>query len=162
MGENNKKSFWTSLPGILTGIAAVIAAAGGIFAAYNQASPPSSPSSEPATAPPPSSQQKISCGEQLPGVSLFGTWRWSGTASGTPLTGTFTFEEDCSYNAVPISGYTARDEGRFLVRDSPPSITLTNDLTREEKTYLLTDISENSFHASSPDLTVNLDFFRAK
>jgi hypothetical protein len=35
MGDENKKSFWTSLPGILTGVAAVIVAVGGILAAYN-------------------------------------------------------------------------------------------------------------------------------
>ena len=45
MGDENKKSFWTSLPGILTGVAAVIVAVTGILAAYNHVAPPSSPPS---------------------------------------------------------------------------------------------------------------------
>ena len=81
MGDDTKKSFWTSLPGILTGIAAVIVAVGGILAAYNHVIP-SSPSSSPSASSPLSSSQQVVCGTQLPGVALFGTWRWAGTVYG--------------------------------------------------------------------------------
>jgi hypothetical protein len=33
-GEDNKKSFWSTIPGILTGIAAVLTAIGGLIVAY--------------------------------------------------------------------------------------------------------------------------------
>jgi hypothetical protein len=101
MGDENKKSFWTSLPGILTGVAAVIAAVGGILAAYNHVAPPPSPPtsppspSNPLSSPSPSSPQVV-CGTQLPGVILFGDWRWSGTVNGSPESGVFTFKNDCT------------------------------------------------------------------
>ena len=65
MGDDNKKSFWTSMPGILTGVAAVIVAVGGKLAAYHvtPSPPPSSPASpslSPTTSPsPPFSKIKI-------------------------------------------------------------------------------------------------------
>jgi hypothetical protein len=175
MGDDNKKSFWTSLPGILTGVAAVIVAVGGILAAYNHVvpSPPPStaPSSSPATSPQPSSPassssspaQQIGCGTHPPRVMLFGSWRWSGTVDGTPESGSFTFNNDCTYVAkVTKSGFTTNDEGKFLVSSSPDaSITLTNKNSGQKHTYIISKPSENSFHASSPDYTVNLDFFRA-
>jgi hypothetical protein len=176
MGDDNKKSFWTSLPGILTGVAAVIAAVTGIVVAYNHGTP-SPPSTSPSsTTPPPTSssstispqpssssstQQQSSCGAQLPGVPLFGSWRWSGTVHDVLESGVFTFKTDCTYSDVPKSGFTTNDEGQFLVNSSPASITLTNKASGEKHTYLISNISENSFHASNPDLTVNLDFFRA-
>ena len=160
MGNDNKKSFWTSLPGILTGVAAVIVAVGGILAAYNHISPPSSPPSSPSN--PPSSSQQVVCGAQLPGVTLFGAWRWSGTVNGSPESGVFTFKNDCTYESK--SGITTNDEGSFLVSSSPSgshSITFTNKITGKTHTYGISNISENSFQASNPDLTIHLDFFRA-
>jgi hypothetical protein len=167
MGDENKKSFWTSLPGILTGVAAVIVAVGGILAAYNHVAPPSSPpsSSLPRSPsnPPPSSPQVV-CGIQLPGVTLFGTWRWAGTVNGSPESGIFTFMSDCTYTNVAKSGITTNDEGSFLVSSSPSgshSITFTNKIAGKTHTYDITSISENSFHASNDDYTINLDFIRA-
>ena len=43
--------------------------------------------------------------------------------------------------------------------DAP--ITLINKASGQKHTYMISKISENSFHASSPDYTVNFDFFRA-
>jgi hypothetical protein len=167
MGDDNKKSFWTSLPGILTGIAAVIVAIGGILAVYNHTTPspptPTSPSPSSTTSSSPSSlQQQSVCGTQLPGVTLFGSWRWSGIVHDAPESGIFTLKNDCTYTDVPKSGFTTNDEGNFLVSYSPDSsITLTNKDSGQKHTYMISKISENSFHASSPDYTVNLDFFRA-
>ena len=183
MGDENKKSFWTSLPGILTGVAAVIVAITGIVAAYNHSTPPpaptapSPPSSLPNTAPPtpsspttssqqssstPSSaQQQSACGAQIPGLTLYGNWRWSGTVHDASQSGVITFKNNCTFTDVPISGFTGKGEGQFLVDSSPASITFTNKDSGEKHTYLISHISENAFHASNPDLTVNLDYFRA-
>jgi hypothetical protein len=153
MGEDSKKSFWTSLPGILTGVAAVVAAIGGILAAQNYETAPT-----PAPTPP----DKIVCGEAIPGTTLFGSWRWSGSSSGTPQQGLFTFESDCTFTNEPTSGIsTGSDEGSFLVSDNPPSITLKNEVSGRETQLSITEISENSFHASSLDNSVNLDFVKA-
>jgi hypothetical protein len=165
MGDENKKSFWTSLPGILTGVAAVIVAVGGILAAYNHVNPPSSsPSLPTSSSNPPSSSQQVVCGTQLPGVTLFGAWRWSGTVNGSPESGVFTFKNDCTYENVAKSGITTNDDGSFLVSSSPSgshSISFTNKITGKTHTYDISSISENSFHASNDDYTVNLDFIRA-
>jgi hypothetical protein len=163
MGDDNKKSFWTSLPGILTGIAAVVAAVGGILATYYHIAPSSSPSSSstPTSSPP----EQFVCGTQLPGVTLFGIWRWSGTVQDATESGIWTFKNDCTYTNVVKSGIIANDEGSFLVSRSSsvatPSITITNKHSGKTHTYLITSISENSFHASTPDYSVNLDFIRA-
>ncbi|MFZ0514391.1 MAG: hypothetical protein WAM14_22495 [Candidatus Nitrosopolaris sp.] len=167
LGDDNKKSFWTSLPGILTGVAAVIVAVGGILAAYNHVAPPSSPpssASNPPSSSPLASSSQVVCGTQLPGVILFGAWRWSGTVNGSPESGVFTFKSDCTYENVAKSGITTNDEGSFLVNSSPyssHSITFTNKITGKTHTYDISNISENSFHASNDDYTVNLDFIRA-
>jgi len=111
----------------------------------------------------PSSPQVV-CGTQLPGVILFGPWRWSGTVNGSPESGVFTFKNDCTYENVAKSGITTNDEGSFLVSSSPSgshSITFTNKITGKTHTYDISSISENSFHASNDDYTVNLDFIRA-
>lgn len=172
MGDDDKKSFWTSLPGVLTGIAAVIVAVGGILAAYNHTITPSSPTSPSSssttppsstTSPSPTSQQFV-CGTQLPGVTLFGIWRWSGTVQDATESGIWTFKNDCTYTNVVKSGIIANDEGSFLVSSSSsatPSITIINKHSGKTHTYLITSISENSFHASSLDYSVNLDFIRA-
>jgi hypothetical protein len=167
MGDDNKKPFWTSLPGILTGIAAVIVAVGGIFTAYNHISPsppPASsplPSTPPASSPSPSSQQVV-CGTQLPGITLFGTWNWFGSNHGVDQSGIFTFKSDCTYTDKAKSGFMTNDEGNFIVSSSSPaSITLTNKISSKEVYFKITNISENSFHAATPDYTVNFDFVKA-
>jgi hypothetical protein len=168
MGDDNKKSFWTSLPGILTGIAAVVVAIGSILAAYNHItpSPPTSTSPSPPSpaSPAPSSSSssplQIACGSQLPGVMLFGSWRWSGTVGGTQESGVFTFKNDCTYTSS-TSGVTGNVEGTYLVSSSPdPSITSTDKNSGQKHIFMISKISENSFHASSPDYTINLDFFK--
>ena len=179
MGDDNKKSFWTSLPGILTGVAAVIVAVGGIIAAYDHVAPSPPPSTvpssssttSPTTSPQPSSPassssspvQQIGCGTHPPRVVLFGNWRWYGTVDGAKESGSFTFNNDCTYVAkVTTSESTTNNEGKFLVSSSPDaSITLTSKNSGQKHTYIISKPSENAFHASSPDDTVNLDFFRA-
>jgi hypothetical protein len=165
--DDNKKSFWTSLPGVLTGIAAVIGAITGIVVAINanhvttpSPSPttplPSPPSSSPSSSP----TQQFACGTQLPGVALFGFWNWFGVEPEGRDSGVITFNSDCTYKNLYTDKTT--NEGRFNVSgSSPASITLTKNISKEKNTYLITDISEKSFHAHSPDLTVNLVFNRA-
>lgn len=46
-----KPGFWSTLPGILTGLAALIASTTGLFAVFNRA--PSAPAAQPASAPAP-------------------------------------------------------------------------------------------------------------
>ncbi len=124
-------------------------------------STPPNTSSQPSASSTSSTQQQNACGSQLPGVTLFGNWRWSGTVHDASESGVFTFKNDCTYSDVPKSGFTTNDEGHFVVDSSPASITLTNKASGEKHVYLITNISDNAFHASNPDLTVNLDFFRA-
>jgi hypothetical protein len=110
----------------------------------------------------PTSEDKIVCGKDLQGITLFGSWRWSGSSSGTPQQGLFTFESDCTFTNKPISGIsTGPDSGSFLVSDNPPSITLKNEVSGRETQLSITEISENPFHASSLDNAVNLDFVKA-
>src|SRR5690349_12693670 len=104
MGDDNKKPFWTSLPGILTGIAAVIVAVGGILTAYNHISPSPSPASSPSL-----SSQQVVCGTQLPGITLFGTWNWFGSNHGVDQSGIFTFKSDCTYTDKAKSGFMTND-----------------------------------------------------
>jgi hypothetical protein len=121
----------------------------------NVVSPQSSPL-------PSSSSQLQQCGTHPPGVMLFGSWRWSGPIYGTQASGIFTFQHDCTYTVDPTAGLSTNDEGTFVVTgSSDASITLTNKVSGEKHTYSVTKISENSFHMSNAENTVNLDFFRA-
>jgi hypothetical protein len=138
MGEDNKKSFWTSLPGILSGIAAVITAVGTIIALH-----PSFIFTSPAQA---------QCGAQIPGVALFGSWRWEGINQGVHQRGLLSFYDDCAYTNVPEMGFKDNQYGHFLVTASPPSITFTY---REPQQFLITNISENSFHGNYDGASIN-------
>ena len=105
-----------------------------------------------------SSQQSV-CDTQLSGVVLFGSWRWSGTVHDASESEVIIFKSDCTYTDIPNLGSTS--EGSFLVSGSHlVSITLTNKVSEEKNTYLISNVSENSFHASNHDYTVNLDFIR--
>jgi hypothetical protein len=160
MGEDNKKSFWTSIPGILTGIAAIIVAIGGIITALHIGSTQSPTPVISPTSTPVSIQSHVACGTQLPGISnLFGSWTWVGTNSGVTQSGLFTFKNDCTYKDIAKSGFTANDEGHFTISDSPTTIKLQNKLGKEH-TYLITKINENSFHLSDLDNIINLDFIK--
>lgn len=99
------------------------------------------------------------CGTQLPGVTLFGSWRWAGTFHGTPQTGLFTFNNNCTYSDIARAGATTfpTDKGNFFVSVSPASINFTNNSGSKHQ-FLITNISENSFHASSPANSAKLDF----
>jgi hypothetical protein len=66
-----KKSFWTTLPGILTGTAAVLTALGALLAALGSAGLLSRPGTTPA-APPPASEPApaiVTTGERSPVVT---------------------------------------------------------------------------------------------
>jgi hypothetical protein len=154
MGEDSKKSFWTSVPGILTGIAAIIVAVGGIYAANESIPTPPVPSSEP------SPQTEAVCGAQLPEVNLFGSWNWVGTNNGVTQAGLLTFKSGCTYTNVAKSGFTGNDEGVFIIDKTHSAIKLQNKVGKE-RTYLMSEISENSFHMSDLDNKVSLDFVRA-
>jgi len=149
------------MSGILTGIAAIIVAIGGILTALHIGSAPSPllpvPSS---TSTSPSKQSQAACGTQLPGVdNLFGGWTWVGTNSGIIQSGLFTFKNDCTYTNVAKAGFTGNDKGHFTISGSPTTIKLQSE-SGNEHTYLITKIYENSFHLSDLDNKVNLDFVR--
>jgi|SoiMethySBSTD1v2_1073268.scaffolds.fasta_scaffold1046349_2 hypothetical protein len=170
MGEGDKKSFWTSIPGILTGLAAVIVAVGSILGALHIiptptttsttpiATPSSSPTSTPVTST--TSSSEAVCGTQLPGVDLFGSWTWIGTNNGATQSGIVTFKDDCTYTGVAKSGFTANDEGHFVVGSSPVTIKLQNKLGNEHN-YLVTQITNKSFQLSDLDNKVSLNFVRS-
>jgi hypothetical protein len=101
------------------------------------------------------------CGAQLPGVNFFGIWRWSGSNSGNPQSGIFTFKEDCTFSNIASSGFKINDEGTFRVSNSPDSIILRNIDSGTETNLLVSALSEDSFHVSTPDNNVNLDFIKA-
>jgi hypothetical protein len=101
------------------------------------------------------------CGTQLTGLTLFGSWRWAGTFQGNPQTGLFTFNNNCTYTDIAKAGSTISDEANFFVSDSPASINFTNKDSGQENHFLITNISENSFHASSRDNTTTLEFTKA-
>lgn len=137
--------------GTLGGIAAVITAVatlwGTIFPHQQPQPTPTTPIIQTEN-----QTQPFVCGSQLPGLTLFGKWRWSGTVDHTSKAGIITFNNDCTYRDDP-SG----DEGNFIVSRSPASIILTG---KEKHTYLVTSIYQSSFHASSPDYAIELQFVR--
>jgi len=158
MGEDSKKSFWTSVPGILTGIAAIIVAVGGIITALHVASP--SPETSPSPVPTPSLPSQPVCGVQLPEVNLFGSWNWFGNNNGITQSGLLTFKSDCTYTNVAKSGFTGNDEGVFII-DKPHSAIKLQNKVGKEHTYLISKASENSFHLADLDNKVSLDFAKA-
>jgi len=160
MGEDSKKSFWTSVPGILTGIAAIIVAVGGIITALHVVPTSPEPTPSPSPIPTTSSTSQPVCGAQLPGVNLSGDWNWVGTNNGITQSGLFTFNSGCTYTNTAKSGFTGKDEGVFIIGSSPATIKLQNKVGKEH-TYLISRVSENSFHLADLDNKVSLDFVRA-
>ena len=160
MTEDSQKSFWTSVPGVLTGIAAVIGALGGILAVLHvvPTSPEPTPSPLPVPTPPITSQSV--CGAQLPGVNLFGSWNWVGTNNGIAQSGLATFKSGCTYSNTAKFGFTGNDDGVFIIGDSPATIKLQNKVGKEH-TYLISKVSENSFHLADLDNKISLDYIRA-
>jgi hypothetical protein len=168
-GEDDKKSFWTSMPGILTGVAAVIVAIGGILATLHIGYPPSS---SPAThnTPPNTTSipaiQKTStnplpeaCGTNLLGINIFGKWKWLGTNNGATQSGITTFKNDCTYTNVATAGLTVNSNGHFNISSTPTTIKLHNNFGKDQA-YLVDKILENSFHAYDLNNVINLDFMR--
>ena len=151
MGEDHRKSFLEQMPGILTGIAAVIASVGGILAYYHF-TPSPSPSS---TASP---SQQFVCGTQLPGVTLFGIWRWSGTVQDATESGIWTFKSDCTYTNI-VNGIENEDKGTFTIANNPDEIRFFSK-SGNEHTYSISKVFENSFHLSDLKETVSLDLVR--
>jgi hypothetical protein len=151
------------MPGILTGIAAVIVALGGVFAALNiDFGPQPQNTTEQKTqslATVSTSSQSV-CGTQLPDLNLFGSWRWIGTANDIRQSGLFVFSNDCTYSNNADSDSKVTDEGHFIVSSSPPSIKFQNKDSGKEHTYLITNISEKSFRLSDLDNSISLGFIR--
>ena len=167
MGEDSKKSFWTSMPGILTGIAAVLVAVGGIFTALNidlgpQSTSPSQP--EPTVNQNPESMEKSSpssqsvCGTQLPSLNLFGIWKWFGNSDGSSLSGVLSFKSDCTYTNI-VNGIESEDKGTFTITSNPDEIRFFSN-SGNEHTYSISKVFENSFHLSDLKETVSLDLVR--
>ena len=160
MGEDSKKSFWTSVPGILTGIAAIIVAIGGIYAANESIPTPPAPS--PVSSPTPSPQTEAVCGAQLPEVNLSGDWNWVGTNNGITQSGLLTFKSGCTYTNTAKSGFTGNDQGVFIIGELSCH-SQTSKQSREKSTHtLISRVSENSFHLADLDNKVSLDFVRAR
>jgi hypothetical protein len=175
VGEDHRKSFWTSMPGILTGIAAIIVAIGGILTALHFGPPPtpSSPaipvtSTSPtasvpltqSTSPPPSNQIPDACGTKLLGINIFGKWKWLGTNNGATQSGITTFKNDCTYTNAATAGLTVNSNGHFNISSTPiTTIKLQNNFGKEQ-VYLVNKIHEDSFHVYDLNNIVNLDFIR--
>jgi hypothetical protein len=175
MGEDSKKSFWTSMPGILTGIAAIIVAIGGILTALHFG-PPTTPSLpvtsiSPTTSSPltqstspltPSSSNQIpdACGSKILGINIFGKWKWLGTNNGATQSGITTFKNDCTYTNVATAGLTVNSNGHFNISNSPTTaIKLQNNFGKVQ-VYLVNKIHEDSFHVYDLNNVINLDFIR--
>jgi hypothetical protein len=170
MRENDTKWSWKYLAGILGGIAAVIAAIGGILLNLHIGSPPPSPatpltsptSSIPVTQTPSQSPDQLpnACGSKLLGISIFGKWKWVGTNNGATQSGITTFKSDCTYTNVATAGLTVNTNGHFNISSSPTAtIKLQNNLGKEQN-YLVNKIHEDSFHMNDLNNIVNLDFIR--
>ena len=114
-----------SMGKVLVVVLVIVAGLGTVFGIgfiNRENSPPASTSFSP---PPPaspaplspssSSTQQFVCGTQLPGVALFGSWRWFGVVSEASDSGVITFKSDCTYTIVLTSGSTTTSEGRFNV-----------------------------------------------
>jgi len=169
VGEDHRKSFWTSMPGILTGVAAVIVAIGGILATLHIGSPPSSPAtsipspnttSTPAIQKTSSNQIPDACGTNHLGINIFGKWKWVGTNTGATQSGITTFNSNCTYTNVATAGLTVNSNGHFNISSTPTTtIKLQNNFGKVQ-VYLVDKILENSFHAYDLNNIVNLDFIR--
>ena len=173
MGEDHKKSFWTSMPGILTGIAAIIVAIGGILATVHFGSPPSStpptttsaPVTPPTTTPSTSTTSSANqlpdvCGTKLLGINIFGKWKWIGTNTGATQSGITTFKNDCTYTNVATAGLTVNTNGKFNISSSPTTtINMKNNLGKEQN-YLVNKIHNDSFHMNDLNNIINFDFIR--
>ena len=177
MDEDHRKSFWTSMPGILTGVAAVIVAIGGIIATLHIGSPPPPPpsSTTPAVTSPPShpssvapTTQTISSSNQIPdacgtkqmGINIFGKWKWIGTNTGATQSGITTFKNDCTYTNVATAGLTVNTNGKFNISSSPTTtINMKNNLGKEQN-YVVNKIHNDSFHMNDLNNIINFDFIR--
>ena len=146
---------------------AVIIAVGGIFTAYNHISPSPPPASSPLPSTPPASSpspsSRASCMRDTTARNhTFWDRNWFGSNHGVNKFGYFTFESNCPYSDKAKSGFMTNDEGNFIVgSSSPASITLTDKISGKEVYFKITNVSENSFHAATPDYTVNFDFVKA-
>lgn len=115
MGDDSKKSFWTSLPGILTGAAALLTAIGGLLY-HNQTKHPPKPERNDQAQVRPARMQEVAA--KTPVESDRGS-----QAEMQPPEG---FEERASYKgdcANPPAGYSCisfRDQYLMLVKDEVP------------------------------------------
>lgn len=124
MGEDERKSFWMPIQSILTGIAAIIVATGGIYASHE--SVPTTPTLSPT----PSPLSQSVCDAKLPGVNFFGRWNWVGNNNDIRQPGLLTFKSDCTYTNVAKSEFTGNDEGVFIISSSHAAIKLQNKMAK--------------------------------
>jgi len=169
VGEDHRKSFWTSMPGILTGIAAIIVALGGILATMHFGSPPTPP--PPTTSPSAPSTPVIStsstdnqlpdaCGTKLLGINIFGKWKWLGTSNGATQSGITTFKNDCTYTTVATAGLTVNSNGHFNISNIPTTTIKLHNNFGKDQAFLVNKIQEDSFHVYDLNNIVNIDFIR--
>ena len=155
------------MPGILTGIAAVIVAIGGIIGAQHIVpTHTTTTTSQPETAVD-QNQESIAkssnssqpiCGTQLPGLNLFGGWKWFGNSDGSSISGVLSFKNDCTY-ANDVNGIDSEDIGTFVITSEPNEIRFFAK-SGNDHTYLISKVFENSFHLSDLKETVSLDLVR--
>ena len=157
------------MPGILTGVAAVIVAIGGIIATLHIGSPPSSPAtpipspnttSNPAIQKTSTNQLPETCGTNILGINIFGKWKWIGTNTGATQSGITTFKNDCTYTNVATAGLTVNTNGKFNITSSPTTtINMKNNLGKQQN-YLVNKIHNDSFHMNDLNNIINFDFIR--
>jgi hypothetical protein len=162
------------MPGILTGIAAVI---GSITAAIvvfqtqgNQEpspTPPTSRTEEPSptpTTPEPTTPEPTTPEPTTPEPTtpepptsrieesyLVGNWEFSGTSRGQSVTGSIMFNDDGSYIKTGYVGTIyAPDTGSYVFNNLAGTIQLTSYAYGNAFLYLMNNFQANSFHVSAP------------
>lgn len=172
MGEDNKKSFWSSMPGILTGIASVIGVIITLITTLhlvpvstntntNVTSQSSSLPQAKQNISSPSNQIPNTCGTKLLGINILGKWNWGGTNNGKTQSGIITFKSDCTYTNIDTSGSSENTNGHFSISGPSPIIIKLHNNFNKGQSYLVNKIYNDYYHLYDLNNNVNLNLFRS-
>jgi hypothetical protein len=158
--NSDRHSFWTSMPGILTGIAAVIGSITAAIVVFQ------TQGNEKTVTPTPDVQNTPTPDVQntpTPDVqnswSLIGTWKVSGTSQGQSVSASVTFNPDSSYNTIGYVGALyVPDTGSYVFDSLRGTLTLNSYTYGRQYFYNVRNIQENSFHVSA--IGLDLEYSR--